>query len=58
VKRLSVVIDTELHKMLKIYAASKEVTMNDVVVEAVKEYLNKNAKVGPQNAPKSNSLDI
>ena len=50
VKRLSVTIDTELHRILKIYAASKEVTMNDVVVEAVKEYLNKNAKAGPNSA--------
>mgnify|MGYP002794006656 CR=1 FL=1 len=49
-KRLSLTFDTELHKMVKIYAASREVTMNDVVVEAVKEYLNKNVKVAPKSA--------
>ena len=36
--------------MLKIYAASREVTMNDVVVEAVKEYLNKNVEVATKSA--------
>jgi len=46
-KRLSVAIDTELHRRLKVFAASADVTMNDVVVEAVKEYLNKYRKVAP-----------
>jgi len=53
-----VAIDTELHRRLKVYAASREVTMNDVVVEAVKEYLNKNAKEAPDCAIESNSLDL
>jgi predicted HicB family RNase H-like nuclease len=49
-KRLSVTLDTALHKRLKLYAAYADVTMNDVVIEALREYLLKNSNVGPKSA--------
>ena len=49
-KRLSVTLDTSLHKRLKLYAAYADVTMNDVVIEALQEYLLKNSNVGPKRA--------
>jgi len=49
-KRLSVTLDPALHKRLKLYAAHSDVTMNDVVIEALRQYLLKNANVGSQSA--------
>lgn len=43
-KRLNVVIDTELHKKLKIAAAECETTIGAFVAEAIKEKLEKNKK--------------
>ena len=38
-KRLSVTVDTDLHKRLRICAAYLDMSMNDVVVKAVELYL-------------------
>ena len=38
-KRLSVSVSTTLHKELRICAAQQEVSMNTVVVNALKDYL-------------------
>ena len=38
-KRLSVVVDTALHKRLRIHAATADESMNTVVVNAIEEYL-------------------
>ena len=38
-KRLSVVVDTDLHREIRIRAALDEISMNDLVVKAVRLYL-------------------
>lgn len=43
-KRLNVVIDTELHKKLKMAAAELETTIGAFVAEAIKEKLEKTNK--------------
>ena len=40
----------ELHTALKVYAASSGVPMNDIVIEAVIEYLNQTSNVAPNSA--------
>jgi len=49
-KRLSVTLDAALHKRLKLYAAYADVTMNDVVIESLREYLLKHGDMGPISA--------
>ena len=44
-------LDQSLHKRLKLYAAHADVTMNDVVIESLREYLLKHGKVAPDSAP-------
>ena len=43
-KRLSVSIDTETHRALKVCAAIEDRSMNAVVLDAVKEYLKQRCK--------------
>ena len=43
-KRLNVVIDTELHKKLKVAAAEYETTIGAFVADAIREKLEKNKK--------------
>ena len=50
VKRLSVSLDERLHTRLKMYAVLSSVTMNDVVIEALNEYLLKRSKMDPKSA--------
>ena len=42
----------ELHTALKVFAASSGVPMNEIVIEAVIEYLNKTSNVYPNSAKK------
>ena len=39
VKRVTVQLDDDLHKEVKVWAAQNEVSMNDVFVNAIKAYL-------------------
>ena len=41
-KRVTVQLDDQLHKEVKVWAAQNEVSMNDVFVEAIKSYLKSN----------------
>ena len=41
-KRVTVQLDDNLHKEVKVWAAQNEVSMNDVFVEAIKSYLKSN----------------
>ena len=41
-KRVTVQLDDDLHKEVKVWAAQNEVSMNDVFVEAIKAYLKPN----------------
>ena len=50
VKRLSVSLDEKLHTRLKMYAVLSTVTMNDVVIEALNEYLLKRSEMDPKSA--------
>jgi len=50
-KRLSITLEANLHKRLKLYAANADVTMNDVVIESLCEYLLKHGNVDPESAP-------
>ena len=43
-KRVSLTMDDELHKKLKIQAAKQDCTINDLCVDAIKMYLHKNCK--------------
>ena len=38
-KRVTVQLDDDLHKDVKVWAAQNAVSMNDVFVEAIKSYL-------------------
>ena len=38
-KRVTVQLDDDLHKEVKVWAAQNEVSMNDVFVNAIKAYL-------------------
>ena len=38
-KRVTVQLDDDLHKEVKVWAAQNEVSMNDVFVKAIKAYL-------------------
>lgn len=40
----------KLHTALKVYAASSGVPMNDIVIQAVIEYLNQASNVAPNSA--------
>ena len=42
VKRVTVQLEDDLHKEVKVWAAQNEVSMNDVFVEAIKAYLKPN----------------
>ena len=42
VKRVTVQLEDDLHKEVKVWAAQNEVSMNDVFVEAIKSYLKSN----------------
>jgi len=44
VKRITVQLEDYLHKKVKIQAAQDSSTINDVMIEAVKMYLQKNCK--------------
>ena len=44
VKRVTVQLEDDLHKEVKVWAAQNEVSMNDVFVEAIKSYLKSNAE--------------
>ena len=50
VKRLSVSLEESLHTRLKMYAVLSTVTMNDVVIEALNEYLLKRGEMDPKSA--------
>ena len=43
----------ELHTALKVFAASSGVPMNDIVIEAVIEYLNQTSNAAPNSASSS-----
>jgi NRPS condensation-like uncharacterized protein len=43
-KRVTVVLPKKVHRELKVYSAVNGVTMNDVMLEAVKLYLQKAAE--------------
>ena len=45
-KRLSVSVDTDLHKVVRIYAAHTDQSMNEVVVKALQAYLQECPKCG------------
>ena len=45
-KRISVSLDTDTHKALKIYAATNDTTISDVAWEAIKQYLQRECKNG------------
>ena len=40
-KKFMVFLDTELHKEIKLKAVEKDVSMNDLIIKAVKVYLEK-----------------
>ena len=40
-KKIMVFLDTELHKQIKVRAAEKEISMNQLVINALKIYLEK-----------------
>lgn len=44
VKRVTVQLEDDLHKEVKVWAAQNEVSMNDVFVEAIKSYIKSNAE--------------
>ena len=48
IKRVTVVVPVNIHKELKILAATTETTMNDLFNEAVKMYLQAKSKSGSQ----------
>ena len=52
-KRLSITLEANLHKRLKLYAANADVTMNDVVIESLHEYLLKHENVAPDSETKT-----
>jgi len=43
-KRITVNLEDFLHKKLRVLAAQEESTLNDVMIEAAKMYLQKNCK--------------
>ena len=43
-KRLSVTLDAELHRQIRIYAAHSGSSMNEIAVRALKEYLQRCSK--------------
>jgi len=40
-KRVTVVMPPEMHKLLKFGSVQRDISMNDQILEAVKEYLSK-----------------
>tara|TARA_E500000305_G_C4010759_1_gene232633 strand:- start:975 stop:1142 length:168 start_codon:yes stop_codon:yes gene_type:complete len=44
-KRVTVLLDTETHLKLKIHAAQINVTMNDVMANAIEMYLQQNVEI-------------
>ena len=40
-KKFMVFLDTELHKQIKLKAVEKGISMNDLIIKAVKLYLEK-----------------
>jgi len=54
-KRLSVVLPGDLHTELKVYAAASGVPMNEIVQQAVIEYLNQTSFEGPDRADSADS---
>ena len=48
VKRLSVTVDTDLHKRLRIQAAHADTSMNDIVVKAIELYLQHCSECGEE----------
>ena len=40
-KKFTLFFDTELHKQIKLKAVEKEISMNDLIIKAVKLYLEK-----------------
>ena len=40
-KKFMVFLDTELHKQIKLKAVEKSISMNDLIIKAVKIYLEK-----------------
>ena len=45
VKRVTVQLEDDLHKQVKVWAAQNEVSMNDVFVEAIKAYIERNGEI-------------
>ena len=43
-KRVTVLLNDELHKQVKVLSAHSETSMNDILVEALVFYLSSNAK--------------
>ena len=54
-KRLNAEIPKTLHNKLKMFAASRETKITNVVIEALNEYLSKNAECAVRQAPEFNS---
>ena len=49
-RRLSVSVDTDTHRQLKVKAAQLDVSMNTLVVDAVKAYLRDCCRSGDENS--------
>ena len=43
-KKIMVFLDADLHKQIKVRAAEKEISMNQLVIDALKLYLEKGGK--------------
>ena len=51
VKRVTVQLEDELHKQVKVWAAQNDVSMNDLFVEAIRSYLEANAGPAEERDP-------
>ena len=49
-RRLSISVDTDTHRQLKVTAAQLDVSMNTLVVDAVKTYLRDYCRNGDENS--------
>lgn len=50
VKRLSVSVDADTHRLLKVRAAETGISMNDIAWEAIKVYLQPDCKAGSEKS--------
>ena len=49
-KRISVSLDTDTHKALKVFAAANDTTISDVAWEAIRQYLQRECKNGSESS--------